>query len=108
MGQNRSHWAPLLRTPSASAGPYERLPPRQWEGVDGKWVDGDVEDGDPARRRHEDVATGPIAEGGAIGSDARAVGEAWEAAGGVSRGLMRCPPCARPGAKSLSGYHGAA
>jgi hypothetical protein len=36
----------------------------------------------PERQRHEDVATSPRAERGAIGSDARAVGEAWEAAEG--------------------------
>jgi hypothetical protein len=49
------------------------------EGVDGKWVDdGDVGDGDPAGQHHEDVAVGLRAEGGAIGSDAHAVSEAWE------------------------------
>jgi hypothetical protein len=48
--------------------------------------DGDVGDGDPERQRHEDVATSPRAEGGAIGRDARAVGKAWEAAGGWFEG----------------------
>jgi hypothetical protein len=57
------------------------------EGVDGKWVDdGDVGHGDPAVQHHEDVAAGLWAEGGAIGSDARAVSEAWEAAEGWLEG----------------------
>jgi hypothetical protein len=48
--------------------------------------DRDVGAGDPARQSHEDVATSPRAEGGAIGRDARAVGEAWEAAEGWLEG----------------------
>jgi hypothetical protein len=45
-------------------------------------------------QHHEDITTGLWAEGGAIGSDTHAVGEALVGGGGVARGLIRCPPCA--------------
>jgi hypothetical protein len=46
------------------------------EGVD----DGDVGDGDATRERHDDAASGFDADGGAVGTDAGAVGESREAA----------------------------
>jgi hypothetical protein len=76
---------PLLFVPARGCGPGGGRGTR--EGVDGKLVDdGDVGDGDPAGQHHEDVAAGLRAEGGAIGSDARAVSEAWEAAEGWLEG----------------------
>jgi hypothetical protein len=46
--------------------------------------DGDVGDGDPARQRHEDVATSGGWRG--VPSAAMPVGEAWEAAEGWLEG----------------------
>jgi hypothetical protein len=73
---------PLLLVPMRGCGPSGGHGTR--EGVDGKWVDDG--DGDPAGQHHEDVAAGLRAEGGAIGSDARAISEAWEAAEGWLEG----------------------
>jgi hypothetical protein len=72
---------PLLLVPVGGCGHGRGRSTR--EGVDGKWVDdGDVGNGDPAGQHHEDVAVGLRVEGGAKGSDAHAVIEAWEAAEG--------------------------